>query len=253
METSQTPAGAPTPNQSEAAASRRVPTDFDWLIYADATFAGLAILIPIPFVDALLEEIFRRRMPRDIARRRGRTLPLAAIREVNRRRSRGCLSGCALLPLELFVYILRNLYRTVVYVLSVVDASNNLSHYWHRAFLLDYMIGRGHLDTVDRAAVASEALHRVLESTETSPMINLAQQIIETASHQIRGLLRAIYRFIRRKEETAEFKKKRQTIADQWGEFHDYLIELAGRYDAVYESIRRERETAAVLQSTTTS
>lgn len=228
-----------------APAARRVTTDFDWVIYADGTFAGLAILIPFPFVDALLEEYFRRRMPRDIARRRGRTLSPAVMRVINRRRREGCLSGCLMMPVELVIYVLRNLYRTVVYVLSVVDASNKLSLYWHRAFLLDYLIGRGHLDNLDRAATASEALHRVLQNTETSPMVNLAQQIIETARHQIRGLLRAIYRFVRRREETAEFKRRRQTIADQWAEFHDYLIDLAGRYDAAYEAVRREQELAA--------
>ncbi len=229
-----------------APSDRRVTTDFDWVIYADATFAGLAILIPIPFVDALLEDYFRRRMPRDIARRRGRTLSPAVMRVINRRRrSGGILSGCFMMPIDLILYVLRNLYRTVVYVLSVVDASNKLSLYWHRAFLLDYAVGRGHLDNLDQAAVASEALHRVLQSTETSPMVNLAQQIIETARHQIRGLMRAIYRFVRRREETAEFKRRRQTIAEQWAEFHDYLIDLAGRYDAAYEAARREQELAA--------
>lgn len=240
----------PDDKNPDPGATRQITTDFDWLVYADATFAGLSILVPIPFVDALLEEFFRRRMPRDIARRRGRALPLAAIREVNRRRGSGCLSGCVTLPLELIVYVLRNLYRTVLYFLSVVDASNNLSHYWHRAFLLDYMIGRGHLDTADRAVIASLALHRVLETTETSPMVNLAQQVIETARHQIRGLMRTIFRFIRRKEETEDLKKKRQTIADQWAEFHDYLLALAGRYDTAYETIKRERELAAAATNT---
>lgn len=244
-----TPPSAPRPAKP-APEGRRVNTDFDWLIYADATFAGLAILIPIPFVDALLEEYFRRRMPRDIARRRGRTLSPAVLRTINRRRREGCLAGCLMMPLDLIIYVLRNLYRTVVYVLSVVDASNKLSLYWHRAFLLDYLIGRGHLDSLAQAAPAAEALHRVLNSTETSPMINLAQQIIETARHQIRGLLRAIFRFVRRREETAEFKRRRQTIADQWAEFHDYLIELAGRYDAAYETVRREQELAAQQTST---
>lgn len=239
MTTDAIPPATPTPT------GRRVTTDFDWVIYADATFAGLAILIPIPFVDALLEEYFRRRMPRDIARRRGRTLSPAVVRVINRRRREGCLAGCFMMPLELIVYVLRNLYRTVVYVLSVVDASNKLSLYWHRAFLLDYLIGRGHLDNAEQATPAAEALQRVLKTTETSPMINLAQQIIETGRHQIRGLLRAIYRFVRRREETAEFKRRRQTIADQWAEFHDYLIELAGRYDATYEAVRREQELAA--------
>jgi len=238
------PADAPRPAQP-APAGRRVTTDFDWIIYADATFAGLAILIPIPFVDALLEEYFRRRMPRDIARRRGRTLSPAVMRVINRRGRAGCLAGCLMMPVDLILYVLRNLYRTVVYVLSVVDAGNKLSLYWHRAFLLDYLIGRGHLDNLEQATTASDALQRVLQNTATSPMVNLAQQLIETARHQIRGLLRAIFRFVRRREETAEFKRRRQTIADQWAEFHDYLIALADRYDAAYEAVRRERELAA--------
>lgn len=223
-----------------------VATDFDWLVYADATFAGLAILIPIPFLDALLEEYFRRRMPRDIARRRGRTLSPAVLRVVNRRRGDGCLAGCLMLPVELIIYVLRNLYRTVVYVLSVYDASENLSYYWHRAFLLNYMIGRGHLDNTDRARVASLALHRTLETTRTSPMLNLATELIEFARHRIRGLLRAFYRFIRRQEETAEVKRTKASIASQWAEFRDYLLELAGRYDVMYETVRREAEAAAL-------
>jgi hypothetical protein len=39
------------------------PAAFDWEVYANATFAGLAVLIPIPLVDWVFEEVFRRRMP----------------------------------------------------------------------------------------------------------------------------------------------------------------------------------------------
>lgn len=229
----------------ETASPRRIPTDFDWLVYADATFAGLAILIPVPFVDSLLEEYFRRRMPRNIARRRGRALSPAVLREVNRRRAGGCLDGCLMLPLNLILYVLRNLYRTVVYVLSVYDASEKLSYYWHRAFLLDYMLGRGHLDDAQRAADASLAMQRALDATQTSPMLNLAAEVIEFGRENIRGLMRAIYRFARRREDTAAMKRKRQTVAERWAEFHDYLVELAGRYDAAYEAVAREREVAA--------
>lgn len=228
-----------------AAAAREAATAFDWLVYADATFAGLAILIPIPFVDALLEEYFRRRMPRDIARRHGRTLSPAVLRAINRKRGDGCLAGCLMMPLDLIVYVLRNLYRTVVYVLSVYDASQKLSYYWHRAFLLNYMVGQGHLDNPQRAAVGAQAMHTALDTTQISPMLNLAGEIIEFARHRLRGLLRTIYRFVRRQEETAEVKRARSTIADQWAEFHDHLIEIAGRYDAAYTEILREREAAA--------
>ena len=214
----------------------KVTTDFDWLVYSDATFAGLSVLIPVPFLDALMEEYFRRRMPRDIARRHGRVLPLAAIREVNRKRD-GCLSSIVMLPLNLIIYLIRNLYRTMVYVLSVVDAANNLSYYWHRAFLLDYMIRRGHLDEAGRAAIAAEAMHQVLAGTETSPLVNLAKQVIETARKQIRGLLRAIFRFARRREETAAVQRTRLSIAEQWGQFGEYFLELAGRYEATYKAV----------------
>lgn len=234
-------------------ATRRVLTDFDWVVYADATFAGLSILIPIPFVDSLLETYFRRRMPRDIARRRGRTLSPAVTRLVNRQRGRGVLAGCLMLPVDLIIHILRNLYRTVLYVLSVVDASEKLSYYWHRAFLLDYSIGRGHLDNVERAAIAGQTIQQLLETTQTSPMINLAAQIIETARRQIRSLLRAIIRFVRRQEETQGVKNTRHTIAAQWAEFHDYLLELADRYDAIYAAIEMEQAAAQATGASPTN
>lgn len=236
-------------SSSSTAATRRVPTDFDWLIYADATFAGLAILIPFPLVDSLTEEYFRRRMPRDIARRRGRTLSPAVMRAINRKRGGNLLSGCLMMPLDLIISLLRNIYRTVVYILSVYDASEKLSYYWHRAFLLDYMIGRGHLNDPQKATLAAAALHDVLETTQTSPMLNLAGEIIEIARNHLRGLFRAIFRFVRRREETAEFKRERQTIADRWGEFHDYLIELADRYDAAFDAQRQRVNAAQAPQS----
>lgn len=226
-------------------AAHEIATDFDWLVYADATFAGLAILLPFPFVDSWLESYFRRRMPGDIARRRGRALPRAAIREVNRARGEGLLRGCLLWPFEQVIYLIRNMYRTLVYVFTVVDATDKLSHYWHRAFLLDYMILRGHLDTVEQAAVAGEALRRVLHTTETSPVRNLAEEIINFAGTHVRGLIRSTVRFLRRQEETAEFKRKRQTIAERWGEFHDYFVELAGRYEKTLADVTRERQAAA--------
>lgn len=226
-------------------AAQEITTDFDWIIYADGTFAGLSILLPFPFVDSWLEDYFRRRMPRDIARRRGRVLSRAAIRAVNRTRGDGILKGCLMWPVEQVVYLIRNMYRTLVYFFTIVDATDKLSHYWHRSFLLDYMISRGHLDTVESAAAAGEAMRRILATTQTSPIRNLAEEIIDFAAGHVRGLIRSVFRFLRRQEETAEFKRKRQTIAARWAEFHDYFVELAGNYEKSYALVRRERELAA--------
>ena len=228
------------------AAAREITTDFDWVVYADGTFAGLSILLPFPFVDSWLEDYFRRRMPRDIAKRRGRVLSRAAIREVNRTRGEGFLKGCLMWPVEQVIYLVRNMYRTLVYFFTIVDATDKLSHYWHRAFLLDYMITRGHLDTVEGAATAGEAMRRVLGTTDTSPIRNLAGEIIDFAAGHVRGLIRSVFRFLRRQDETAEFKRKRQTIASRWAEFHDYFVGLAGSYEKTYATVKRERELAAM-------
>jgi len=85
---------------------------FDWAIYADATLAGLAILIPIPLLDLLFEWIFKRRMPQAIAKRNGRTLSPETIRQLNRS-SFSCL-GCLLWPLELVWLLLKRTYRTIL-------------------------------------------------------------------------------------------------------------------------------------------
>lgn len=229
---------------SRPPAAREITTDFDWVVYADATFAGLSILLPIPFVDTWLEEYFRRRMPRDIARRRGRVLSRAALREINRTGGGGFLRGCLLWPIEQVIYLVRNMYRTLVYLFTIVDATDKLSHYWHRAFLLDYMITRGHLDAAGSAAAAAEAMRRVLQTTKTSPVRNLAQETIDFAAGHVRGLTRAVFRFLRRKEQTAEFRRERQTIATRWAEFHDYFVDLAATYEKTYALVKRERELA---------
>ena len=64
------------------------------------------------------------------------------------------------------------------------------------------------------------------------------------AARHVRGLPRAVVRFLRRKEQTAEFRRERQTIATRWAEFHDYFVDLAATYEKTYALVKRERELA---------
>ena len=166
---------------------------FEWAIYVDATLAGLAILIPLPLVDVLFEWIFKRRMPQAIAKRNGRTLTPETVRQLNRGQF-SCL-GCLLWPLELVWLLLKRTYRTILYFLTVKEATDKLSYYWHRAYLLDKMMERGDLDNLESAALAAQALHQVLESITTSPLTQLAQEVIGNVRH----ILRSSWRWLRRK------------------------------------------------------
>ena len=208
-------------------------TRFDWIIYADATFAGLSVLIPIPLLDVAFEHFFRRRMPGVIARRNGRTLDKETIQELNRLPP-GCLQTCLGWPILILLTFLKRLYRTILYFLSIKDATDNLSLYWHRAFLLDYMIRSGYVDDPATVPIAAEALRQLLDDIATSPLTQLAQEVVASAHH----IFATLRRVIRRGEEDEVVAQAKERMATIWSSYDEYLAEVAVRYDQRYTQLR---------------
>lgn len=210
--------------------------EFDWQVYDDATYAGLSMLIPIPLVDWVFEQFFRRRMPGAIARHRGRQLSPGVAEELNRSAD-GCRDTCLFLPLLILRELIKRLFQKLLYFLAIKAATDSLSHYWHRAFLIDCMLLEGHLTDRESAAIARRAMDRTLEETETSPLLGLARNVVSSTRHVLRTLRRA-----RRREEDEEIAHKRSLIRRNWDEFQNYLVDLAARYDAHYEALQSAEE-----------
>jgi hypothetical protein len=211
-------------------------TKFDWAIYADATFAGLSVLIPIPLVDLFFETLFKRRMAKTIVKRNGRVLHKSINKAFNKWRF-GCWPGCLVWPVMLALEFLKRLYRTLLYFLTVKSASDRLSYYWHRAFLIDYMTRRGDLDELNKGHIAAEALEQVLSGMTTSPLIQLAQQIIGGVSH----IFRSIWGWVRRKQEDEVVTSAREQMERSWADFGAYFEEVAVKYDAKYAELEQYR------------
>ena len=205
-------------------------TAFEWPMYADATLAGLSVLVPVPFLDDVFEGFFRRRMTRTIARGRGVAVPDAVQKEIGAGEGHW-LAGCLLLPVRLFLELLKKLSRKLLYFLTIKESSEQLSYYWHRAFLLDYMIASGHLDSVESARIARAAMEQVLEATGT-PLTTVARQVISRSHHALRTLRRA-----REGQEDEEIQQARQEMAARWGEFAQHLEGVARHYDAQRDAI----------------
>ncbi|MBK8900636.1 MAG: hypothetical protein IPM53_05615 [Anaerolineaceae bacterium] len=208
---------------------------FEWPIYVDATLAGLAVLIPIPLLDVLFEWLFKRRMPQAIARRNGRTLSPETVSQLNR--SQFSCMGCLLWPLELVWLLLKRTFRTILYFLTIKDATDNLSYYWHRAFLLDLMMKRGDLENRADAPLAAEALHQVLDSLTTSPLTQLAQQVVANVRH----ILRSSWRWLRRKQEDEMMANTRTQMANAWRDLSGYFDQVASRYEQQLEQLHIAR------------
>lgn len=165
---------------------------FDWRIYAEATCAGLTALLPLPFVDLAFEAYFRRRMPATIARVRQRHLADGARRRLGRGLGKlVSLEGCLAIPLGIARYIVKKLWRKVVYVFAVADAVTLVSAYWHRAYLLDHLVRAGHAAPDVDWPRSAEVFEKVLAETDTGPLMGLARQTVANAHRVLRLLLRA--------------------------------------------------------------
>jgi hypothetical protein len=202
-------------------------TSFEWSMYADATLAGLSLLVPIPLLDNVSESFFRKRIPKAVAKSRGVILSDEVLEELGR--GEGWWAGIKGLPKMLTLGLLKALSRKLLYFLTIKDANQQLGYYWLSAFLIDYMIARGHLDSVETAKVARAAMKQVLEGAAT-PMGQISSQVVHRASH--------VWRTVRRAKEGLKdevLEAARQEMAAHWHEYGEYLAAAAVRYDAAYQ------------------
>ncbi len=206
------------------------PRTFDWRVYADATCAGLTALIPIPLLDAVVERIFRRRMPGAIARANGRTLQPEDRARLGRSGSELLsLAGCLMLPLTAVRYLARVIWHKVIYVLAVADAASLVSAYWHRAYLLEHMIRAGHLDEGADADWAIQVFFKALDEADTSPLVGLARQMASTSRRIVGMLLRAA-----RLDDPEVTQTLGEILSSRWNAAEASLHEVALHYNRLY-------------------
>jgi len=205
-------------------------TVFDWRIYAEATCAGLTPLVPIPFVDIALEAVFRRRMPGTIATVRSRTLAKGSAIALGR--GTGTLvsvEGCLRIPFTVLRYVLRRIWRKLIYVFAIADAAKLVSEYWHRAYLLDHLIRAGHAAPGVDWPRSAEVFAAVLRDTDVSPLTDLAKQTVSNA-HRVARLLRRA----RHSDTATETESLSGILRSNWDAAEAALMDTAVRYNQAY-------------------
>lgn len=206
-------------------------TLFDWRIYAEATCAGLTPLVPIPFADLAIESVFRRRMPGTISTTRNRALAPQAGSALSRGTGKiVSVEGCVKIPFAVIRYVLRRIWRKLIYVFAIADAAKLTSEYWHRAYLLDHLIRAGHAEPSVDWPRSAEVFATVLRETDTSPLTGLAQQTVSDAQRVARMLRRA-----RKRGAADETESLSDILRSNWGAAEASLIEVAVRYNDEYE------------------
>ena len=193
---------------------------FDWRVYIDA----------IPFLDLVFERVFRTRMAASVAKVRGRELAP----EVRERLKRGhepwwSVSGCLAVPVFVVRYVLRRLWRKVIYVFAITDAARALSLYWHRAYLVDHMVRAGHLDPGTDVEHAAETLVETLREADTDSLVFLGRELIRGGHRWVRMLFTA-----RRRGSQTAAGSITAFLVGHWDILEETLRPVAHLYNALY-------------------
>ncbi len=217
---------------------RNPKSDLDWRIFSDATCAGLSVLFPLPLVDIAFETIFRRRIPGTIARVRRREMAPEVRRKLGRSLDGPLsLSGCVAIGLAAVKYVLRRIWRKIIYIFAVKDAATALTVYWHRAFLIDHMVRAGHLEPGVDTDLALRVSMDVLRDIDPSPLMGLARQTIANAHHVFRLLVRA-----RRLGAAEVTRSLSEVLLSHWKVAEDSMEATASLYDERYAAEVELRE-----------
>jgi len=106
-------------------------------LVAHAVLVGLTPLIPVPVVDDLAKNYFRRRLVRRLAAASGRGLSGAELGTLLSERGGGCVRGCLA---AVFVYPLKAAFRKVFYFLEWKRAVDLASRTYHFGYLVGYAL-----------------------------------------------------------------------------------------------------------------
>lgn len=91
------------------------------LISRCALFTGLAVLVPVPFLDDILVGRSRAHLVAGLLKLHGRDTDPRRLRPLWS--GGGCLSGCLLFPLKLIIWPLKKLLKTLFFVLTLRSAA----------------------------------------------------------------------------------------------------------------------------------
>jgi len=161
------------------------------VLLTHAALVGLTPLIPIPFLDDVVKHAIERRLVRIIASSHGRELSSREVKELTEEPSGNLVwsigKGLALFPFKL-------IFKTVFLVLEVKAASDEASACYHRAVLIDRVLGSNVLapDGPKSAAEVRRAVQEVASGQRVSPVGRAVQSTFDGSRAALTAIGRSL-------------------------------------------------------------
>lgn len=173
-------AGTPAPATSEATGRYGQPAGWFRRVTLYGVLGGLCPLIPVPFLDDRCLDWVQRRMATELLARRGlRFAPTQAAYLVGVGEGRGL--GCFRMLVAGVFYVIKKIFRKVVFIFTLKDCTDRFSETFHQGYLLERCLAR---EAVTQAAFdqgeplrpARQAILRTVTEVDPRPVNRLAKR-----------------------------------------------------------------------------
>jgi hypothetical protein len=180
-----------------------------------AVLVGLTPLIPVPLLDDVVKNYFRRRMVRGLASSAARNLSEKELGALASERERGCLAGCLFAVL---VYPLKAIFRKVFYFLEIKRAVDLASRTYHFGYLVTYALqpranGASALDLYGAKAV-NEAAQAACREAPVKPVETAIGSTFQKSRNVLRGAAALLAGSLRRVTGRAQAARVAEAIEE---------------------------------------
>lgn len=180
-----------------------------------AVLVGLTPLIPVPLLDDLVKNYFRRRMVRSLAASAGRNLNEEELDALVSEAERGCLTGCLMAVL---VYPLKAIFRKVFYFLEIKRAVDLASRTYHFGYVISYAMrpregGASALDLYGAKAV-NEAAQGACREAPIKPVEAAIGSTFRKSRNILRGAAALLAASLRRVTGRAQAERVAEAIEE---------------------------------------
>lgn len=232
--------------------------------------AGLCPLIPVPFLDDWTEALVRRRTVRDLLRQHGfdpapGDVDVLAGLEKEPTRGCGCWKGLLLWPVfKLALYLVRKVFRKVLFLLAANDAVNAAARLLHDGWLLRAALARGELRTNEegridrqRARRVRQAMEEAVAGVDTRPLERAIRRAAAGSRRHLLGAARHLGRWARGQRRSVGRGEAAEARAADDLPVDDEAAVLSGVLDKLVDALwlergyleRLERRFAAALEN----
>jgi hypothetical protein len=153
-----------------------------------AVLTGLTPLIPVPVLDDVVKDYFRRRLVRALAASRGRPLGEEEVSALTEGPGGGFLRGCVV---TLLVYPLKKIFRKVFFFLEWKRAADLTSQTYHFGHLVGYALERRAGGPTLLDAHGAARVGRAIEAVCREAPIKPVERAVGGTFRQSRKALRA--------------------------------------------------------------